>query len=254
LLAAGGAVTLVRRLGTPRDAGLLPALWCFGLPVASAMLSSGNELLIGNFGRYFFPLAPFVVLLGVLALDGVELARLRALRIGRLALPVGVVVALALLVGPPALRAVRGGAMALQARANVEDADLAAARWLERNVAPDALLGLCDIGLVKWLRPNPVVDLAGIVSPGRREFLARAERERGLPWPNALYLWLEQERPEYVVVYPAWFPLLDAEPRRFPVRHRIAVPNNVAMAGDELVIYATPWTRPDPAARSRGVR
>ena len=50
-------------------------------------------------------------------------------------------------------------------------------------------------------------------------------------------------RPEYIVLYPRWFPLLDADPVRFPVAHRLPIPNNVAMAGDELVIYATPWTR-----------
>ena len=30
--------------------------------------------------------------------------------------------------------------------------------------------------------------------------------------------------------------------------HRVAVPNNITMGGDELVLYSTPWTRHPLAA------
>jgi hypothetical protein len=242
LLAAGGALELVRRCGTLRDRGLLLPAWTFGLPVAAAMLSSGQDLLVGNFGRYFFPLLPPIVLLAIVALERLTLERVRWLSVGRLALPVGFLALLGL-VGPPVARTVRAGAHYAQARANVEASDEAAADWLAANVPPDARLALCDVGVVKYRLPNPIVDLGGIVSPERNDFLERAARERGLPWPNALRLWLEEQRPEYVVVYPRWFPLLDAEPARFPALHRFRIPNNIAMAGEELVVYSTPWTR-----------
>lgn len=244
LLATGGAVTLLSRLGGPRDRGLLLPAWAFGMPVAASMLSSGNEFLVGNFGRYFFPLLPAFVLLGILALDAVPFARLRALSIGRLRLPLAVPLVLALLLAPAARRAVWGGGIYLQSRANVEDSDVAAARWLAGNVPPDALLGLCDIGVVKYRLPNPIVDLAGIASPERKAWFRRMEREHGLPWPAALRLWLEQVRPEVIVIYPSWFSLLEREPDKFPVLRRFRIPNNVAMGGDELVVYATPWSRP----------
>lgn len=244
LLAAGGAAVLVGRLGGARDRGLLLPAWGFALPVASSMLSSGNELLFGNFGRYFFPLLPVVALLAVLGLEVVPPGALRALGLGRLRLPLAVPVVLALLVVPAAARTLRGGGLYLQARANVEDSDVAAADWLAANVPPDALLGLCDVGVVKYRLPNPIVDLAGIISPERQEFFQRMRREHGLPWPQALRLWLEQVRPEVIVIYPRWFPLLDKDPARFPVLHRISIEDNIAMGGDQLVVYATPWTRP----------
>ncbi len=248
LLAAGGAAVALRRLGGPRDRGLLLPLWAFGLPVAAAMLSSGEELLVGNFGRYFFPLLPPLVLLGMLALEGVSFRRLRSVSLGRVRLPLGAALLAALLL-PPLVGTLRTGALYLRARANVEDTDGAAARWIGEHLPADALLAVCDIGLIKYRLPNPIVDLAGIVSPDRKAFLDRARREQGLPWPNALRLWLEQKRPDYVVVYPEWFPLLEAEPASFPVLHRIKIPDNVAMAGDELVVYATPWTRKPASAK-----
>ena len=243
LLAAGGAVELVRRWGSSRDRGLLLPAWTFGLPLAATMLSSGQDLLVGNFGRYFFPLLPPVVLLGVVALDGLPYERVRHLRWGRLTLPVGLL-AVAAFVGPPLAQTVRAAGHYAQARANVEESDEAAADWLAANVPPDALLALCDVGVAKYRLPNPIVDLGGIVSPERNEFYRRMARERGLPWPNALRLWLDEKRPEYVVVFPRWFPLLESEPHRFPVLRRFRIAHNIAMAGEELVVYSTPWTRP----------
>ncbi|HEV7518922.1 MAG TPA: hypothetical protein VGR07_21730, partial [Thermoanaerobaculia bacterium] len=71
LLAGGGVARLVADLGTPRDRGLLPALWTLGLPLGYALMSPlGKGLIAGNFGRYYYPLFPFVVLLGVLGLEG----------------------------------------------------------------------------------------------------------------------------------------------------------------------------------------
>lgn len=244
LLAAGGAAVLVGRRGGARDRGLLLPAWAFALPVASSMLSSEEALLFGNFGRYFFPLLPAVALLAVLGLDLVPPGSLRAFRIGRLTLPLAVPAVVALLVLPAAVRTLRGGGLYLQARGNVEDSDVVAADWLAANVPADALLGLCDIGVIKYRLPNPIVDLAGIVSPERQEYLGRMRREHGLRWPEALRLWLEQVRPEIIVIYPRWFPLLDKDPARFPVLHRISIEDNIAMGGDELVVYATPWTRP----------
>jgi len=243
LLAAGGALLLLVRLGTPRDGGLLLGTWAVGMPLALATLSSGRELLVGNFGRYLYPVVPPAVLLGVLALDLLDADRLRSLAIGRLRFPVVVPLALGLFLLPLVPRLGRAGAVFLQARQNVEDSDVLAARWLADNVPPDALLGLCDIGVIKYQLPNPIIDLAGIASPERQAFLDRMARQHGLPWPQALRLWLEEVRPEYIVLFPSWYPLLDSDPARFPVLERIRIPNNVTMGGDELVVYATPWTR-----------
>lgn len=240
--AAGGALVLARRLGSARDRGWLLPAWALGMPVASAMLSSGRELLVGNFGRYFFPLFPAVALLGVFALEDLSWARLRRVRVGRLHLPLGPLLVSALLI-IPALRLPGAFVLYLQARSNVDDGDVAVARWVAARLPPEARLAVCDIGAMRWSTPNPLVDLAGIATPETRRFLNELERERGLQWPPALVLWIEQVRPDYVVLFPYWLPLLDQAPDRFPVVHRIEIENNIALAGDELVVYATPWTR-----------
>jgi len=240
LLAAGGAVELVRRAGARGDRGLLLPLWTAALPVAVACLSGPRELLAGNFGRYLFPLLPCVVLLGLLALEPLRESSPRR------ALPLGVLL-VALLVAPPLVRSARAAGLFLQARENVAASDGRAAAWLAARASADALVATVDIGLLGWTLPNPLLDLGGIVSPERRERLAAAAAA-GRPWPEAIEAWIEERRPEYVVVFPRWLARLERAPERFPPLARFRVERNVAMAGDELVIYGTPWTRTHPPA------
>ncbi len=243
LLAAAGAVELARRAGGRRDAGLLLPLWTIALPLGSATLAGAGEMPMGNFGRYFFPLFPPLVLLALVGLSPLRFERVRGLALGeRLRLPLGVVALLALL-AVPLPRTARIVPLALLARENVEQSDRAAARWLAANAAPRALVAVCDIGLVKYELPNPILDLAGIAQPELQRYLTERAARDGSPWPDALLGWIERHRPAYVVVYPRWFSRLAAEPDRFPVLARFRIRDNVAMAGDELVVYATPWTR-----------
>jgi hypothetical protein len=243
LLAGGGAVHLLARLGTPRDRGLLLPLWTVALPVATAMLSSGQGIVVGNFGRYFFPLLPCLALLAVLALEPLPPGWGRwRLASGR-ALPVLGPLALALLFAPSLSGLFEAGRVHLQARGNVDDSDVAAARFVVERIPPEAVLAVCDIGAIRYLAPNPIFDLAGIVDPEVIAEVRRAEREEGLDWMRALARQIERRRPDYVLLYPRWYPLLDRDPARFPVAHRLAIADNVAMAGEELVLYQTPWTR-----------
>jgi len=238
LLAAGGLIELLRRRGSPADPGLLLPAWTIALPVSIASLSGDGALLAGNFGRYLFPALPGIVLLGVLALEplapGPSGKRSSAwIRRSAIAL---------LLVLPAAWRTARAPGLYLAARDNVRETDGRAAAWLAENAAPDALVATLDIGVLGWGLPNPLLDLGGIVDPERRERFESAA-VAGEPWQAAILAWLAERRPEYVVVFPRWLPQLDADPRHFPALLRLKMERNVAMGGDELVVYGTPWKR-----------
>jgi hypothetical protein len=53
---------------------------------------------------------------------------------------------------------------------------------------------------------------------------------------------IERRRPDYIAVFPRWVPALDLDPRFRPL-YTLPIPGNITMGDDQIVVYATPWTR-----------
>jgi len=246
LLAGAGVLALIERLGTPRDRGLLPALWLLAVPVAYSLVtpSSGSGALVGNFGRYYFPLFPVLVLLGVLGLErAAEVLGPRILlagRGGRFGVPAGALL-VALLAWPTASTLAQGMGRYLQNVLNVQDSDVRMARWLAPRLPPDAVLAVNDIGALKFFLPNRVIDLAGIANPEIRHAMD-AGVARGVNAEQTLFDEIERRKPDYLVIFPAWFPNLSKLPIFRPL-YTLDVKDNITMGGPQVVLYATPWTR-----------
>jgi len=241
LLALGGVVESVRRLGGAFDRGLLLPLWTLALPLSAAMLSSGREIAVGNFGRYFFPLLPCVVLLGSLALAPLPSNRLRAVAIGRVQLPARALLLL-LLVIPALFGALAGFKRYLHSCTDVRDSNVAMARWLAPRLPPDALVAVNDVGVFKYLLPNPLLDLVGLMTPevSRRRVEAAS---RGEGFGDVLVGMLETHRPDFVLVFPAWFTYPGRHPESFRPLRTLTLSDNITMGGEMMVLYDTPWTR-----------
>jgi hypothetical protein len=241
LLAGAGVLALVERLGTPRDRGLLPALWLLAVPLAYSTVSpEGGASLVGNFGRYYFPFYPVVVVLGVLGLERAAQAVGPHLLAGRFRLPVGALL-VALIAWPTVSSLVQGVGHYVQNVSNVQDSDVRIARWLAPRLPPQAVLAVNDIGAIKFLLPNRVIDLAGIVNPEIRRDLNRG-LAFGIPWEQTISGEIGGRRPDYLVIFPAWFPHLSQDPRFRPL-YAVDVRDNVTMGGPRVMVYATPWTR-----------
>ncbi len=240
LLAGSGTVSLASRLGGSRDRGLLPALWLFGLPLAYSVLTPGPTKMLGNFGRYYFPLFPVLIVLGVLGLEPALSALAARLRSRALRGGLGTVGA-AVLLAPTLFNFVQGERLYVQNVANVEESDVAIARWLGPRLPPEASIAVNDIGAIRYFLPNRVIDLASIATPEIGREIGRATAA-GVPWSEALFAAMARRQPDYLVVFPSWFPSLAQDPRFRPV-HVLPIQNNVTMGGDEIVVYETPWTR-----------
>jgi hypothetical protein len=241
LLAGAGVLALVERLGTPRDRGLLPALWLLAVPLAYSTVSPpGSAPLVGNFGRYYFPFFPLLVLLGVLGLERAAEAVGPRLLAGRRRLPAGALL-LALIAWPTLTALVQGGGRYLQNVSNVEDSDVRIARRLAARLPPQAVLAVNDIGAIKFFLPNRVIDLAGIINPEIRRSLNRG-LAREIPWEQTIAGEIASRRPDYLVIFPAWFPHLSQDPRFRPL-YAVEVSDNITMGGPQVMVYATPWTR-----------
>lgn len=240
LLAGSGALVLLERLGTRGDRGLLPLLWLAGLPLAYSLITPQSTRLLGNFGRYFFPLLPVVAVLALLGVERAARALSAPLSVGRLRVRLDLALA-GLVLLPAAWGVVDGARLYGRNVANVHQSNVALARWLAPRLSAQAVLAVNDIGALKFLLPNRIVDVKSIATPAWREEVRR-DSFSGLSHDRAVLAALARRRPDYVIVFPSWLPAVGRNPRFRPV-HRLAIPGNVTMGSDEIVVYATPWTR-----------
>ncbi|MEO1082955.1 MAG: hypothetical protein AAFY88_01800 [Acidobacteriota bacterium] len=233
LLAAGGVLHVLRQ---SRPGGGVSASWLIGLPVAYSLLASPGSMPLGNFGRYYLPLLPLVVIFGLAALEPILKALEGGLSLGGRHWPLRGLLLMALF-APHFLALGQGPARYVQTVANVEDSDVRAALWLRSRLPPDALLAVQDVGAMKFFLPNPVIDLAGLVSP---EIVPILRADDGVYWEERLARHLAERRPDYLVVFSQSYPMLSS-PQGFERVTSFTVENNVTMAGDELVVLKTPW-------------
>lgn len=241
LFLSAGLLALARRRAGGSAASWLPALWIAVLPAAySSLASAGRPANLGNFGRYAFPLLPLVALLGVagMALLWREASgRSSSTPAMRRAVCAGLVL---LVLAPTVLAAVRGvGRYALNVH-NVQSSDVALARWVARELPPDAVLAVQDIGAVGWLTPNPLIDLVGLVNPEILPYRSGALVGDHPTRLEGLMTFVRDRGASHLAVFPRSYggeAALRAVAPDLREVLRLAVPRNLTMAADELVLY-----------------
>jgi hypothetical protein len=93
---------------------------------------------------------------------------------------------------------------------------------VNENLSPDAVLGAHDIGAIGYFTQNPILDLAGLITPDVVPFI-RDE--------NRLGEYLKTANAEYLVSFPGWYPrlvagrsrLFEAADALYPYNDRMSV-------------------------------
>ena len=88
----------------------------------------------------------------------------------------------------------------------IESEMVVTAQWIEQNIPPDALLAVHDIGALGYYVQNPILDLAGLITPDVVEFI-RDE--------NRLAEYLNSNSADYLIVFVNDYPNLTSQ--RTPV-------------------------------------
>jgi hypothetical protein len=118
---------------------------------------------------------------------------------------------------------------------NIDAMQVHLGRWIAAHTPPDARIALNDVGAIAYVSRREVVDVMGLVTPAIIPY--RRDGEAGV------LRYLERVRPDYLVIFPSWFPGLAAMTDRFRPVYRLRLENNTVSGGPEMVIYTTPWTR-----------
>jgi hypothetical protein len=214
-----------------------PLAWLAGAlvlhPVAMALLAPyrGPAFQTGRYSSHLLPLAVVLATSGLGALAA-ALPRPRVVRVGvagafalALVLPLG-----------PASRAYAWGVQ------NITAMQVTLGRWVARHTPADARLAVNDVGAISYFGDRRIIDLMGLVTP---EILPY--RRHG---PDGVLRYLERACPDYLVIFPAWFPDLAAREDLFRPVTRVRLAHNVVSGADEMVVYETVWNRGVPAPDS----
>ena len=76
------------------------------------------------------------------------------------------------------------------------------AKWVEQNLPADSVLAVHDIGALGYRVQNPLIDLAGLITPEVVPFIRDETR---------LAEYLDSSAAEYLIVFPSFYPQLTSE-------------------------------------------
>lgn len=181
-------IWLVKKIRAQNWGALASALWFFGyIAIYFARLPAYQH------GRYIIPALPIIYLWGILGLLEITTSPRTDKRLGFLWQVVTAVLCLAFeFVG---------------ARQNaydifwIESEMVTTAKWIQQNIPPDARLAVHDIGALGFYVPNPLVDMAGLITPDVVPFIRDEPR---------LAEYLDSKSVEYLVAFPGLYPQLTA--------------------------------------------
>jgi len=234
LLLLPGLWLLWRRHGRP---AALPALVLLLHPVGMALLAPyrGPAFQEGRYSIHLMPLAVAVAVSALALLRGRRLTRARS------------VVAI-LLVGASLWALWPAASRYGWAVQNINAMQVEVGRWVASHTPREARLGLNDVGAIAFISRREVVDVMGLVTPAIIPY--RKDGETGV------LRYLARACPDYLVVFPAWFPRISAMTADFTPLHRVRLAHNTVAGADEMVVYRTPWNRwgaaPRPCGRLAG--
>lgn len=210
-----------------RAAAALIALVLIGAPFAMG-LTAPQRLKPSN-ERY----APhLIVLAAVLAAAGIA-PICRAAARDRRVLAAAAVVLPAALVYSAATHPDFGAFYFTRSVKNIQELHVRLGEWIRVNIPPDAVVATNDVGAIAYFGEHRILDIEGLVSP---ESLAFRGQGRGLKVVEAF-------RPDYLAIFPHWYPEIAAQTDRFRLVHRVTIGDNYISAGGEFLVLQSPWAR-----------
>jgi hypothetical protein len=173
-------------------------------------------------GRYQIPAIAWVVLLGIWGtarLVGPSPQTMLRRVAGRV-----LVISLVLLAG--AFVVVGAQAYGRDVRF-IETEMVAAAKWLDQHVAPQALLAAHDIGAIGYFSQRRLIDLAGLITPEVIPFI----RDEAV-----LFDFMIARQVDYFITFPSWYPQMTQQPR-LRLRYQTGSIWTPQLGGDNMAVY-----------------
>jgi hypothetical protein len=166
-------------------------------------------------GRYSIHLLPLALVLLAAAPGG---TLTRAWR-----LSIGAYLGLALVALAPAADRYAWGVQ------NINAMQVHLGEWVAALAGPGAQVATNDVGAIAFLSRRHVIDLMGLVTPAVIPYRRQGE--------EALIRFVVERCPDYVIVFPNWFPALTARRDLLEPVTAVRLEHNLVCGGPEMVVY-----------------
>jgi arabinofuranosyltransferase len=136
---------------------------------------------------------------------------------------------------------------------DITDMQMRIGRWLRDRPGGPGTIATNDIGAIGYVTSAPILDLTGLASPEVIPYLRRTapDAAAGRGWNGAseagLLDFLRARRPDYVVIFPSWYPSRFFQERLGEVIYRVDLEDNLICGDRTMIVF-----RPDWGATVRG--
>ncbi len=219
----------------------LPWMVFILLPSAMAVLApfGGPEF---HEQRYIGPVVAMVVVAGCVAWAALSTRpRLRGLRFP----------ALVLVAALSAWGSAAGLLRYAREVKNINDMQVKVGRWLLERPGGPGTIAANDIGAIGFVTRSPILDLTGLATPEVIPYLRRpaAPGSSNRGWNGAsesgLLEFLHARRPDYVAVFPGWYPSRFFREGLGQEVFRVDLDDNVICGDRSMIVYRPEWDGPE---------
>jgi arabinofuranosyltransferase len=102
-------------------------------------------------------------------------------------------------------------------------------RWVDAHLPKMARLAVNDIGAIAFFSRRDIIDLMGLVTPDIVAYRRRGE--------SGVMEYVTETCPDYVIIFPAWFPRLAASADTLAPIYRVRLERNEVAGAAEMVVY-----------------
>ncbi len=234
---------LFRLLLERRRGWLLICLSVIGYPVIRKLVAPFGEFDFQG-SRYYMHCFPLAVILATVGLaQAAAWAQQHRLNPRRLTSLAAVIIVLAY--APAVWTITKQHGLSVK---NITEMQVHLGQWLASNTAEDALIATNDIGAIAVFSQRKILDMVGLVNPAVQPYVKpQGSYASGIGYEKkGLLEYLQRKRPDYLVVFPAWYPELVTHREFFEPIYQVKLRDNYICGSNEMVVYRTKFAKNAP--------
>jgi hypothetical protein len=117
--------------------------------------------------------------------------------------------------------------------ANIQEMQVTMGKWAADSTPPDSLLAVNDIGAIGYYSDRRILDTLALINPEVIPFLLKGEK--------GIFELLVREQPDYLIVFPNWYPNITQLDALFTPVYDVSIEPNLICGARTMVAYKANW-------------